>query len=102
MAELFRVEPQTSTSSSGRSMPGKGARSTALIQVKMVALAPIPSARVTTTVRVKPGRFSSVRTLYRRSCQKIPIINVNDRAKHSPLAVPNVIQYEHDFRHLLS
>src|SRR5260370_2745319 len=73
MAELFSVEPQTSTSSSGRSMPGKGARSTALIQAKMVALAPIPSAKVTTTVRVKPGRFNSVRRLYRKSCQKVSI-----------------------------
>src|SRR5216684_4430280 len=50
------------------------ARRTALIQVNMVALAPIPSAKVTTTVRANPGRLSSVRTVYRRSCQKISII----------------------------
>src|SRR5260370_24286922 len=85
MAELFRVEPQTSTSSSGRSMPGKGARSTALIQVKMVALAPIPSAKVTTTVRVKPGRFSSVRRLYRKSCQKVSISRgLRSRRRRAP------------------
>src|SRR5260370_4555418 len=55
-------------------MPGKFASRTALIQVKMVALAPMPRASVITTVSVKPGRFSSIRRLYRRSCQKVSIM----------------------------
>src|SRR5215472_1301864 len=54
-------------------MPGRGSKRTALIQVKMVAFAPIPKARVITTVRVKPGRFLSIRKLCRKSCQKISI-----------------------------
>src|SRR5260370_857297 len=40
-------------------MPGKDARSTALIQVKIVALAPMPKANVNTTGRVKPGLLRS-------------------------------------------
>src|SRR5215469_17210290 len=40
----------------------------------MVAFATMRKARVITTVSVKPGRFSSIRTLCRRSCQKVSII----------------------------
>ena len=45
-----------------------------MIQVKIVAFAPMPKARVITTVRVKPGRFESILTLCRRSCQRVSIV----------------------------
>src|SRR5713226_7506928 len=54
-------------------MPGKDARRTALIQVKIVALAPMPNANVVTTTKAKPGLLNSVRRLYRKSCQKVSI-----------------------------
>src|SRR3989442_11244563 len=55
-------------------MPGKDARRTALIQVKIVVLAPIPKANVVTTTKVKAGLLNSVRRLYRKSCQKVSMI----------------------------
>src|SRR5882672_5041166 len=55
-------------------MPGRDARRTALIQVKIVALAPMPKANVVTTTNVKAGLLNSVRRLYRKSCQKVSII----------------------------
>src|SRR6266446_95191 len=57
-------------------MPGKDAKRTALIQVKIVALAPMPKANVVTTTKVKPGFLSSVRRLYRKSCQKVSMIRL--------------------------
>ncbi len=57
-------------------MPGKDARRTALIQVKIVALAPMPNANVNTTVRVKPGLLRSSRMLCRKSCQKVSMIRL--------------------------
>src|SRR5713226_1908628 len=57
-------------------MPGKDARRTALIQVKIVALAPMARANVVTTTKVKPGLLKSVRRLYRKSCQKVSIIRL--------------------------
>src|SRR5260370_16798181 len=57
-------------------MPGKDARRTALIQVKIVALAPMPKANVVTTTNVKPGFLNSVRRLYRKSCQKVSMISL--------------------------
>src|SRR5258708_6579465 len=57
-------------------MPGKDASRTALIQVKIVALAPMPKANVATTTKVKPGLLSSVRRLYRKSCQKVSMIRL--------------------------
>src|SRR6266853_4186092 len=57
-------------------MPGKDARRTALIQVKIVALAPMPKANVVTTTKVKPGFLNSVRRLYRKSCQKVSMIRL--------------------------
>jgi len=40
--------------------------------MKIVALAPMPKAKVVTTTKVKPGLLNSVRRLYRKSCQKFP------------------------------
>src|SRR6266446_7027955 len=40
---------------------------------EIVAFAPMPKAKVITTVSVKPGRFRSIRTLCRRSCQRVSI-----------------------------
>src|SRR5258708_15217823 len=76
MAELLRVAPQISTSFSGCSIPGKDARRTVLIQVKIVAFAPMPNANVVTTTNVKPGLLSSVRRLYRKSCQGVSMIRL--------------------------
>src|SRR5260370_40239776 len=57
-------------------MPGKDARRTALIQVKIVALAPMPKAKVVTTTKVQPGLLNRVRRLYRKSCQKVSMIGL--------------------------
>src|SRR5260370_26252451 len=57
-------------------MPGKDARRTALIQVKIVALAPMPKAKVVTTTKVKPGLLNRVRSLDRKSCQKVSTIRL--------------------------
>src|SRR5260370_1527734 len=57
-------------------MPGKDARRTDLIQGKIDALAPMHKANVVTTTKVKPGLLSSVRRLYRKSCQKVSMIRL--------------------------
>src|SRR4029434_8404520 len=54
------------TSCSGFSK-GSGLRRTASKTVKMAVLAPIPSARVRTAIRVNPGDFLSSRRAKRKS-----------------------------------
>jgi len=44
--------------------------------VKIVALAPMPKAKVVTTTKVKPGLLNSVRRLYRKSCQNVSMIRL--------------------------
>src|SRR5204863_10052921 len=46
---------------------GKGRKRTALTTLNMAVLAPMPSARVSTAIAVKPGFFSSWRKAKRRS-----------------------------------
>src|SRR5882762_4465980 len=58
------------------SSTGRGWRKTALMMVKMAVLAPMPSARESTTTKVKPGLFLSMRKPPRRSCRKIPAITL--------------------------
>src|SRR5260370_11187944 len=52
------------------------AKRTALIQVKIVALAPMPKANVVTTTKVKPGFLNSVLRPYRKSCQRVSMIRL--------------------------
>src|SRR4029077_6474079 len=46
---------------------GQGLKRTALVHVATVVSAPIPNARVSTAVSVKPGDMRSWRTAYRKS-----------------------------------
>ena len=41
---------------------------TALVTLKIAALAPIPRLRTTTAIAVDPGLFKNVRRAYRKSC----------------------------------
>ena len=51
------MAPQISTSSSGRSIPGRGSSRTTLIQVKIVAFAPMPKANVICDREGEAGPF---------------------------------------------
>src|ERR1700683_1416661 len=53
--------------------PGMGLSRMELIQLKIVELAPMPSASVTMAMAAKPGDFFSIRRLYRKSASKAPI-----------------------------
>src|ERR1700684_1256163 len=61
------------TRSEVRVTPGMGLSRVELIQLKIVELAPIPSASVTIAMAAKPGDFFSIRKLYRKSVSKAPI-----------------------------
>src|SRR6266481_805391 len=63
---------QICTSRSGSSN-GSGRSNTAFTTLKMAVFAPIPRARVSTTINVKPGFFASIRKLYRKSSQSVCI-----------------------------
>lgn len=41
--------------------------------LKIVVLAPMPSAKVNTTMTVKPGRLSSIRNANRMSCSMLMV-----------------------------
>ena len=67
---------------------GSGRSKTVLMAEKTAVLAPVPSARVKTTVRVKPGVRSSARMLYRmfRKKASTPWTNFTWRpSRHSSL-----------------
>jgi len=57
------------TTSFGLASPGIGFSNVALIQLKIVVFAPIPSASVRITIAANPGAFAITRRLYRTSCQ---------------------------------
>src|ERR1700680_3825670 len=64
--------PQTCTSCC-ESLKESGRKRMVFTALKMAVLAPMPSARVRTATRVKPGFFTSMRRPKRRSCQSVPI-----------------------------
>ena len=64
------------------STPGSGLSSTALIQLKIVVLAPMPSASVRIATAVKPGACRARRTANRTSCST----PANRRARRLPVA----------------
>jgi len=72
LPRCFFSTSQIKTSRSA-SLYGSGRNKRALITLKIVVLAPIPSARETTATKVIPGVFQSIRMPYRRSCQIICI-----------------------------
>src|ERR1700728_318113 len=53
--------------------PGIGLSKVELIQLKIVELAPMPSASVSIAMAAKPGDFLNIRRLYRKSASKTPI-----------------------------
>src|SRR6266849_1746384 len=53
------------------SLTGKGLRRMAFTTVKMVVLAPIPSASDSTATVLNPGFFVSMRPAYRMSCHRV-------------------------------
>src|SRR6202046_5553040 len=59
----------SATTSLGLDRPGTGFSNAELIQLKIVVLAPIPSASVRMIIAAYPGPFAIVRRLYRTSCQ---------------------------------
>src|SRR3954463_2548982 len=65
---------QTSSSPMGSCTAG-GQRSSPLIKVNMVVLAPMPRARERMATSVSPRVFPSVRIAYLRSCQRVSMIS---------------------------
>lgn len=63
-------------------------------------MAPMAKANVITTVRVKPGRLRSSRTLYRRSCQKVSISYGGSRTPQSEVAPALTVFSLRDFSKL--
>src|ERR1700741_4625317 len=57
------------TTSLGLASPGMGFSNAELIQLKIVAFAPIPSASVRMAIAANPGALAIIRRLYRTSCQ---------------------------------
>jgi hypothetical protein len=50
---------------------------------KIAAEEPIPSARVSTAIRAKPGFFASMRMLQKKSCRRVPMDGLQARKKPS-------------------
>src|SRR6516164_490159 len=69
---------QTNTSRSG-SGKVKGLNRVALITLKIVVLAPMPSASVSTATTVRPRFFISIRMPYRRSCRSVVMDHSENR-----------------------
>src|SRR5271154_3858268 len=69
---------ETSRLGSGK---GSGCKSTAFTTLKIVVVAPIPSARVRMATAAKPGLFASIRSPYRTSCHSVCIVRFPDSVK---------------------
>src|SRR6476660_2496551 len=57
------------------SLKGNGRSRVVLIRLKMTVLAPIPRASESAATMVKPGRLTSMRKPYCKSCQKVVTIS---------------------------
>src|ERR1041385_1992231 len=66
-----RLLSESLTRRSG-SLYGSGSRITASRTLKIVTLAPIPSAAVSMMANVNPGYFRNMRAAYRKSCDAAP------------------------------
>src|SRR5262245_33766698 len=65
---------ERATTSPGLAMPGTGFNREALIQLKIVVFAPMPSASVRIVISAYPGALRIIRNAYRTSCQKDAIV----------------------------